>query len=195
MDLAKALGVGGRCAGDHLRERVVLVVRSLRFGAARVGGHAAFVVLLLALVLLTSCRSSSSSGYDSAVVSRGQELFAANCATCHGAGGEGQPDWHITKDDGTLPPPPLNGDGHTWHHGDGLLYRIVNEGGKALEDPNYATFKSAMPAFGDRLTHDEIVAVLTYLKSLWSDKMKRGISIVESQAFASEQDPFPPPGG
>ena len=113
----------------------------------------------------------------------------------HGAGGEGQPDWHITKDDGTLPPPPLNGDGHTWHHGDGLLYRIVDEGGKALEDPSYATFKSAMSAFGDRLTHDDIVAVLTYLKSLWGDKTSRGISIVESQAFASEQDPFPPSGG
>ena len=172
----------------------MLVVRSLCLGVARVGGHAAaFVVLLFTFVLLSSCTSSS--GYDPAVVSRGEELFAANCATCHGSGGEGQPDWHITKDDGTLPPPPLDGDGHTWHHGDGLLYRIVNEGGKALEDPNYATFKSAMPAFGDRLTHDEIVAVLTYLKSLWSDKMKRGISIVESQAFASEQDPFPPPGG
>ena len=63
-----------------------------------------------------------------------------------------------------------------------------------MEDPNYATFKSAIPTFGERLSHDEIVAVLTYLKSLWGDKMKRGISIVESRAFASEQDPFPPAG-
>ena len=170
-------------------------ILSVRLAVARGGGHAvALTLLLLALVLLTSC-TSPGHGFDPEVVSEGQQLFAANCATCHGVGGEGQPDWHITKDDGTLPPPPLNGDGHTWHHGDGLLYRIVNEGGKALEDPNYATFKSAMPAFGDRLSHDEIVAVLTYLKSLWGDKTSRGISIVESQAFASEQDPFPPSGG
>ncbi len=157
------------------------------------GPAAALVLLLLAFALLTSCASSSP--YDPAVVSRGQELFAANCATCHGAGGEGQPNWHITKADGTLPPPPLNGDGHTWHHGDGLLYRVVSKGGQEFEDPRFGSFKSAMPAFGDRLSHDEIVAVLTYVKSLWGDKTKRGISIGESQAFASEQDPFPPNGG
>ena len=153
----------------------------------------ALVLLLLALALLTSCTSSS--GFDPAVVSRGQELFAANCATCHGVGGEGQLDWHITKADGTLPPPPLNGDGHTWHHGDGLLYSIVSEGGQVLEGSAYTSFKSAMPGFGERLSHEEIVAVLTYLKSLWGDKMKRGLSIQESQALVSEQDPFPPSGG
>ena len=172
----------------------MLSIRSLRLEITRVGSHAAALVLVpLAIVLLVSCTSSS--GFDTAVVSRGQELFAANCATCHGAGGEGQSDWHITKADGTLPAPPLNGDGHTWHHGDGLLYRIVSEGGQTLEGSAYTSFKSAMPAFGERLSHEEIVAVLTYLKSLWGDTMKRGLSIVESQALVSEQDPFPPSGG
>ena len=118
-----------------------------------------------------------------------------DCAVCHGVGGEGQPDWHVRKKDGTLPPP-LNGDGHTWHHSDGLLYRIVSQGGVILEDPRYPSFKSAMPAFGDRLSHQEIIAVLTYVKSLWGDKTKRGLSIRESQALASEEeDPFPPGGG
>ena len=95
------------------------------------------------------------------------------------------------KADGTLQPPPLNGDGHTWHHADGLLYRIVRQGGQILEDPRDPSFKSAMPAFGDRLSHEEIVQVLTYVKSLWGDKTKRGLSIWESQALVSEQDPFP----
>ena len=157
------------------------------------GRPAALVLLPLALALLTACTSPSP--YDPAVVARGEELFAANCATCHGAGGEGQPDWHITKDDGTLPPPPLNGDGHTWHHGDGLLYRIVRNGGEEFEDPRFGSFKSAMPGFGERFSHDDIVAVLTYVKSLWDGKTSRGISIVESQARASEDDPFPPGGG
>ncbi len=157
------------------------------------GRSAPFVLLLLSFLLLTSCTSSFP--FDPAVVSRGKELFAANCATCHGAGGEGQPNWHITKADGTLPPPPLNGEGHTWHHGDGLLYRIVKNGGQEFEDPRFSSFKSAMPAFGERFSHDEIVAVLTYVKSLWDGKTSRGISILESQAFASEQDPFPPSGG
>ena len=51
-----------------------------------------------------------------------------------------------------------------------------------------------MPAFGDRLSHQEIIEVLTYVKSLWGDKSKRGMSIQESQALASEQDPFPSDG-
>ena len=124
----------------------------------------------------------------------GQTTFAANCAVCHGANGEGQPDWHIKKEDGTLPAPPLNGDGHTWHHGDGLLYRTVSQGGAIFEDPAYANFKSGMPAFGDTLTHQEIVAVITYVKSLWGDKTKLGNSIRESQQLISEEDPFPGAG-
>ncbi len=64
-----------------------------------------------------------------------------------------------------------------------------------LEDPRYPNLKSAMPAFGDRLSHEEIIDVLTYVKSFWGDKTKRGLSIRESQALVSEQDPFPPEGG
>ena len=90
--------------------------------------------------------------------------------------------------DGTLPAPPLNGDGHTWHHGDGLLYRIVREGGKMQEDPVLLpNFKSAMPAFGAQLSHEEIVAVLTYIKGWWGDKTSRGLSIVEAQANKSNR--------
>ena len=117
-----------------------------------------------------------------------------NCAVCHGAEGEGQPDWHIAKDDGTLPAPPLNGDGHTWHHPDGLLYRIVSQGGAQFESPSDPSFKSGMPEFRDRLNHEEIVSVLTYVKSLWGDKVRMDFSIRESQALLSERDPFPPAG-
>ena len=48
-----------------------------------------------------------------------------------------------------------------------------------------------MPAFGDHLSRQEIIDVLTYIKSLWGDKTKRGLSIRESQALVSERDPFP----
>ena len=51
-----------------------------------------------------------------------------------------------------------------------------------------------MPAFGDRLSHQEIIAVLTYVEESLGDKTKRGLSIRESQALASEEDPFPPGG-
>ena len=162
----------------------------------------AIVVLILASVLLTACGSSTSdsiqtSGSDSAVDAprTGRELFASNCAACHGAAGEGHPDWRIKNADGTLPPPPLNGDGHTWHHADGLLYRIVSQGGKSLEIPGDPSFKSAMPAFGDLLSHEEIIEVLAYVKSLWGDKTAQGLSIRETQALISERDPFPSEAG
>ncbi len=154
---------------------------------------ATLIILAIAAAALMGCSSSSESD-DPAVetptdpIATGQKVFASNCAACHGAGGVGQSNWHIRKADGTLPAPPLNGEGHTWHHGDGLLYRIVSEGGAALEAPG---LKSVMPAFGERLSHQEIVAVLTYVKSHWEGKMSRGLFISESQAFASQQDPFP----
>ena len=179
----------------------VLVVRCPHFIVLGLGSYAAgFAALMLVFILLTACSASrgADSPTSSSVLSspeaplEGRELFATNCAVCHGVAAEGQPDWHIKKADGTLPAPPLNGDGHTWHHSDGLLYRIVSQGGKTLEDPSYPSFKSGMPAFGDRLSHQEIVDVFTYVKSLWEDKTSRGLSIRKSQAIASEQDPFPP---
>ena len=91
----------------------------------------------------------------------------------------------------SLPAPPLNGDGHTWHHADGLLYRIVSQGGQLWEDPSLPQFKSGMPAFEEQLSHEEIIAVIEYVKSLWADKEIRGVSILEHQTLMSETDPFP----
>ena len=155
---------------------------------------AVVVLIALAVILLIGCSSapgeSAPTGgvLNPSAVSAGRETFAANCAVCHGTAGQGQPNWHIKNPDGTLPAPPLNGDGHTWHHADGLLYRIVSQGGAIPELPDY---KSGMPAFGEQLSRQEIIAVLTYVKGLWGDKTKRGLSIRKSQAQVSEQDPFP----
>ena len=128
-----------------------------------------------------------------AATSSGQAIFQSNCAVCHGADGEGQPDWHIKKPDGVLPAPPLNGDGHTWHHGDGTLYTYVSRGGKAFESPDIPSFKSGMPAFGEVLSHDDIIAVIEYVKSLWGDKVAEGLGLKKqaSQALVSETDPYP----
>ena len=157
------------------------------------------LTLALAFAAILAC---SPSGKDDAIVSptpaatvvaarSGQAIFTSTCASCHGLSGEGQPNWHIRKEDGTLPPPPLNGDGHTWHHGDGFLYKVVRDGGKWMESPDIPHFKSGMPALGEQLSHDEIIGVITYVKSLWGDKTGRGMSIREWQAEVSLNDPFP----
>ena len=154
------------------------------------------VILALAACSTPSTANMPTPGSASVLggVSKGQELFRANCAVCHGASGEGQSEWHIKREDGTLPAPPLNGDGHTWHHADGLLYRIVSQGGSIFEDPGYPGFKSGMPAFGSQLSRQEIIAVITYVKSLWAGKTRLGLVIGESQALVSEEDPFPSDG-
>ena len=170
-------------------------LRSVHVPAGRHVGTCAIVPLVAAL--LAACGPDDVAGSTSASDTvpaplTGRELFAANCAVCHGAEGEGQPNWHIANDDGTLPAPPLNGDGHTWHHADGLLYRVVSQGGAQFESPSDPGFKSAMPAFEDRLSHEEIIAVLTYVKSLWGNKVRMDFSIRESQELLSQRDPFPP---
>ena len=146
---------------------------------------AALAIVVMAAVLLPACGQSE--------IERGQAVFQANCATCHSEYGQGQPDWHIPTPSGVLPAPPLNGDGHTWHHGDGTLYRTVSLGGAIYESPDAPSFKSGMPAFGQKLTHEEIVAVINYVKSLWGDKAAHGLVKREAQAQASDEDPFPAP--
>ena len=62
---------------------------------------------------------------DAAVTALGQRVYAAQCAACHGAGLEGQPNWRERGPDGRLPAPPHDASGHTWHHPDELLFRIT----------------------------------------------------------------------
>nr|WP_223163192.1 cytochrome c [Roseivivax sediminis] len=102
---------------------------------------------------------------DPSIVARGAELYAENCAACHGVDLEGQPDWRVRGPDGLLPAPPHDETGHTWHHDEDTLFRLTKYGvGEMIGDPDYA---SAMPAFEDVLTDAEIAAVLSYIKSTW----------------------------
>ena len=64
----------------------------------------------------------------------GQDVYAANCASCHGADLKGQPDWQIPDDNGILPAPPHDASGHTWHHGDAMLRDYIRLGGQAVLD-------------------------------------------------------------
>jgi mono/diheme cytochrome c family protein len=129
----------------------------------------AALALTVPAVLLLACGRPDESGAGSASdpETLGQRIYATNCASCHGARGEGQPNWRSRRPDGTLPAPPHDSSGHTWHHTDAVLIDIVARGGQAV----YGTseFTSGMPAFGDRLTSEEIAAVLSHIKSLWGE--------------------------
>ena len=95
----------------------------------------------------------------------GGQIYAQHCATCHGPDGEGQANWKIPNADGTYPAPPHTPDGHTWHHADQVLLQIIAEGG--------ASATSGMPGFAEELSHDEIEAVLAYLKTFWGKEERR----------------------
>ena len=102
---------------------------------------------------------------DSNLVTQGQAIYAEHCARCHGANLEGEPEWKAQNEDGSFRAPPHDAGGHTWHHGDGTLIEAVKLGGARLPDNIGGT--SAMPAFADVLTGEEIAAVLAYIKSTW----------------------------
>ncbi len=102
-------------------------------------------------------------------VALGKRVYAQQCASCHGVRLEGQPNWRSRNSDGTLPAPPHDASGHTWHHPDGQLFALTKDGGQATAPPG---FTSAMPGFGAALKDDEIWAVLAYIKSRWPRKIR-----------------------
>lgn len=134
------------------------------------GVLAAFVLL----TLLTIGGPGAPSQPARSDVAAGATLYAETCAACHGDNLEGQPDWQIANEDGTLPAPPHDQTGHTWHHGDALLFDYTKQGGQAAMAARGVTgFTSAMPAFGETLTDQEIWNILAFIKSTWPDRIRQ----------------------
>ena len=71
---------------------------------------------------------------DQTLVALGKKIYTNNCAACHGAKLEGQPDWRIRQPNGRLPAPPHDETGHTWHHPDAILIGIIKNGLVARND-------------------------------------------------------------
>jgi len=132
------------------------------------------VALVVALFALGGCKEAPSTFEDpraapgdAARVALGARVYAQQCAACHGAKLEGQPEWRRRLPNGRLPAPPHDETGHTWHHPDRVLFAITKNG----LVPPYAppAYESDMPAFAGRLNDDEIWAVLAFIKSRWTD--------------------------
>lgn len=102
---------------------------------------------------------------DAAQVALGLRVYEQNCAQCHGAGLEGQPDWKSRRADGRLPAPPHDPSGHTWHHPDQVLFDIIKNGMKPPVAP--AGYESDMPGYADILSDAEIAAVIAYIQAQW----------------------------
>ena len=107
-------------------------------------------------------QTASNAASSAEVIEQGRQIYADQCASCHGAQLEGQPDWKTPLPSGRLPAPPHDAGGHTWHHPDDILFRIVREGTAAIVGGGY---ESDMPGFADLLSDAEIRAVLAYIES------------------------------
>lgn len=104
---------------------------------------------------------------DTVVVNLGQQVYRDHCASCHGENLEGEPNWRARKPTGRLPAPPHDETGHTWHHADKALINLTKYGPQYVAGDSY---ESDMPAFEDVLSDEEVIAVLSYIKSTWQPR-------------------------
>lgn len=114
----------------------------------------------------------------------GGDLYDQHCAACHGANLEGDPDWRQHGPDGRFPAPPHDETGHTWHHGNAMLFDYTRRGGQAYLDDLGVRFDSGMPAFGAILSDAEIEAILAFIRSTWPDEMR----VFQAERTAAESD-------
>ncbi|NNK77762.1 MAG: cytochrome c [Litoreibacter sp.] len=121
-------------------------------------------------LMVMSLPVSSFAGHelDGRDLAQGQQLYGAHCAACHGANLEGQPNWRSPNADGTLPAPPHDETGHTWHHDNQLLFDYTFLGGqRALADRGVTNFTSGMPGFQEVLPPEGVWNILAYIRSTW----------------------------
>ncbi len=106
---------------------------------------------------------------DPQTVFLGKVIYFENCASCHGDKLQGQKNWRALDDEGYLPAPPHDETGHTWHHSDTNLFLLTKYGISFFTKEDYLT---RMPRYETLLTDDEIIAVLSYIKSTWPQQIQ-----------------------
>ena len=91
-------------------------------------------------------------------IKRGEAVYRANCASCHGPNGEATSGWRTPGPDGRYPPPPLDGSAHAFQLE--TLEKMIREGSPA---------PGGMPPWDGKLTNQQIDDVIVWIKSLWAD--------------------------
>ncbi len=127
-------------------------------------------LLLPLLPLLNQADAKTLRPDDPMATAIGKQIYGKHCAECHGANLEGQSNWRERQPDGRLRAPPHDASGHTWHHPDTMLFNITKVGPAASPGGGR---ESDMPRYAGVLTDDEIVAVLSYIKSRWPEEIRR----------------------
>jgi nitrite reductase (NO-forming) len=104
-------------------------------------------------------------------IDRGQQVYLANCMSCHMENGEGI--------EGTFPPliksEYVSGDTKR-------LIKIILEGQTGEITVNGKTYNMDMPAQG-HLSDEEVADVLNYIRNSWDNKSKKSISPSDIKAL------------
>lgn len=177
-------------SGAVSRRRAIRESKRLR-SAAKVRRRAAWIFFagsaalasVLGFVALQRPSLPRIDAGDLAQVELGSRIYASNCASCHGARLEGQANWQARLANGRLPAPPHDASGHTWHHGDEMLFRTTKYGPRAYS----AGYQTDMPAFEARLTDEEIAATLAFIKSTWPAEIRSKQARIDSAARPSQK--------
>lgn len=124
--------------------------------------------ILIALLMMLATQLQGHHELANRNLENGFNNYQEYCASCHGVNLEGQANWRSRNQDGTLPAPPHDETGHTWHHETEMLFEYTKLGGQVtLEEVGVKNFTSGMPAFGDVLTDEQIWEVLSFIRSTW----------------------------
>ena len=146
---------------------------SLKYLNKKIFIFSAFLILTVLYFFTTNSNKSNASinlnTTDNSIIENGKQIYAKNCASCHGVNLEGQKNWMSRLPDGLMPAPPHDETGHTWHHPDRYLFMVTKYG---IEEFIGEKYPNNMPAYKDILSDKEIIAVLSYIKSTWPTKIK-----------------------
>jgi len=123
--------------------------------------------------------AAGTNAFEPARLARGATLYQQNCATCHGARGEGAFNWQQQGADGKWLPPPLDASGHAWHHPQAALEQVIREGTQ--------TRGGNMPSWGKTLSDADIRAVIVWFQSLWPDPIYTAWADIDRRARAGEK--------
>ncbi|MEY4084013.1 MAG: hypothetical protein RL483_1382 [Pseudomonadota bacterium] len=121
---------------------------------------------------------------DAKIISKGQQVYDMSCAACHGSKLQGQFNWQSRDARGYLPAPPHDPSGHTWHHPSEQLFNMVKFGIQHYAGANY---KSHMPKFERALSDEQIIAVLSYIKSTWPKDIQAKHDQINQQARSQKK--------
>jgi cbb3-type cytochrome c oxidase subunit III len=132
------------------------------------------VALACAVVALLAGLRTTSGSAATAAAPDGKAIFASKCAACHQVGGTG-----------LGPYPPLAGNSDVTAADTASLILTVLNGRSGPIQVNGKTFSGAMPAWKDQLSSDDIAAVVTYVRSAWTNRAPA----VTTQQVAAARNP------